>query len=96
MIEVSDVTVTFNRGTPLQNVALRDVSLSVPDGQFLTVIGSNGAGKTTSLNVIAGSVKPDAGNIVVAGTDVTQWPVYRRAKLIARVFQDPKMGRAKI
>lgn len=92
MIEARDIRVTFNKGTPLQAVALRDVSLSVPDGQFLTVIGSNGAGKTTSLNVIAGLVKPDSGKVTVGGSDVTHWPVFRRAKLISRVFQDPKMG----
>jgi putative ABC transport system ATP-binding protein len=92
MIEANNISVTFNKGTPLQATALRDVSLSVPDGQFLTVIGSNGAGKSTSLNVIAGLVRPESGRVRVAGTDVTDWPVYRRAKLISRVFQDPKMG----
>ncbi|MGD9769079.1 MAG: ABC transporter ATP-binding protein [Pseudolabrys sp.] len=92
MIEASNICVTFNKGTPLQATALRDVSLSVPDGQFLTVIGSNGAGKSTSLNVIAGLVRPESGKVTVAGSDVTDWPVYRRAKLISRVFQDPKMG----
>jgi putative ABC transport system ATP-binding protein len=92
MIEANNISVTFNKGTPLQTTALRDVSLSVPDGQFLTVIGSNGAGKSTSLNVIAGLVRPESGRVKVAGADVTDWPVYRRARLISRVFQDPKMG----
>jgi putative ABC transport system ATP-binding protein len=92
MIVASNIGVTFNKGTPLQAIALRDVSLSVPDGQFLTVIGSNGAGKSTFLNAIAGLVKPESGSVTVAGADVTAWPVYQRAKLISRVFQDPKMG----
>jgi putative ABC transport system ATP-binding protein len=92
MIETRNIGVTFNKGTPLQAIALRDVSLSVPDGQFLTVIGSNGAGKSTFLNTIAGLVRPESGTVAVAGSDVTAWPVHRRARLISRVFQDPKMG----
>lgn len=92
MIEVSDVRVTFNKGTPLESVALRQLDLTVPQGQFLTIIGSNGAGKSTSLNVIAGLVKPDSGRVVVDGVDVTQWPIHERSRLISRVFQDPKMG----
>ena len=92
MIELSGIKVTFNKGTPLESTALRGVDLHVPAGQFLTVIGSNGAGKTTSLNVVAGLVTPEAGSVRVAGTDVTRWPTHRRASLISRVFQDPKMG----
>jgi putative tryptophan/tyrosine transport system ATP-binding protein len=92
MIEVSDVRVTFNTGTPLEATALRQFDLAVPQGQFVTIIGSNGAGKSTALNVIAGLVKPDSGRVVVDGIDVTQWPIHQRARLISRVFQDPKMG----
>lgn len=92
MIEVKDVRVTFNKGTPLEATALRQFDLVVPDGQFLTIIGSNGAGKSTSLNVIAGLVKPDSGKVVIDGTDVTQWQIHERSRLISRVFQDPKMG----
>ena len=92
MIALSDIAVTFNKGTPLEMVALRGVNLQVPAGQFLTVIGSNGAGKSTVLNVMAGLVAPLRGRVLVDGTDVTLWPAHRRARLVSRVFQDPKMG----
>ncbi|MDI1262495.1 MAG: ABC transporter ATP-binding protein [bacterium] len=92
MIEVNDVRVTFNRGTPLEATALRQLDLTVEQGQFLTIIGSNGAGKSTALNVIAGLITPDTGRVVVDGIDVTQWPIHERSRLISRVFQDPKMG----
>ena len=92
MIELNDIIVTFNRGTPLETTALRGVDLTVPTGQFLTVIGSNGAGKSTALNVIAGIVAPQQGRVAIDGVDVTGWPTHKRARLISRVFQDPKMG----
>jgi putative ABC transport system ATP-binding protein len=92
MIELSDIAVTFNRGTPLETVALRGINLDVPSGQFLTVIGSNGAGKSTALNVIAGIVTPVRGRVTVEGVDITRWPTHKRAQLISRVFQDPKTG----
>ena len=92
MIELSDVHVTFNPGTPLETKALRGVSLNVPEGQFLTVIGSNGAGKSTCLNLIAGLCRPASGTVAVAGDDISDWPIYRRSKFLSRVFQDPKMG----
>jgi putative ABC transport system ATP-binding protein len=92
VIELSNVHVVFNKGTPLETHALRGVDLSVSAGQFLTVIGSNGAGKSTSLNVIAGLCRAESGSVEVAGDDVTSWPVHQRAKFLSRVFQDPKMG----
>jgi putative tryptophan/tyrosine transport system ATP-binding protein len=92
MIELSDIIVTFNRGTPLETIALRGVDLTVPSGQFVTVIGSNGAGKSTALNVIAGIFAPTQGRVAIDGTDVTSWPPHKRARIISRVFQDPKMG----
>jgi putative ABC transport system ATP-binding protein len=92
MIALQDVAVTFNKGTPLESVGLRGVNLTVPKGQFLTVIGSNGAGKSTTLNVIAGLIRADRGHVVVDGLDITTWTTDRRAPLISRVFQDPKMG----
>jgi putative ABC transport system ATP-binding protein len=92
MIELSNIIVTFNRGTPLETAALRGVDLTVPSGQFLTVIGSNGAGKSTALNVIAGIVAPTSGRIAVDGVDVTHWPTNKRAAKISRVFQDPRIG----
>lgn len=92
MIHLHDIQVTFNRGTAMETPALRGVNLHVPEGQFLTIIGSNGAGKSTALNVIAGIVGPDAGRVCVDDSDITAWPVHRRASLISRVFQDPKLG----
>lgn len=92
MIDVNDIGVTFGKGTPLESTALRGVSLTVPEGQFLAIIGTNGAGKSTFLNAIAGLVRPDRGSVSVDGNNVTDWPIHRRARLISRVFQDPKMG----
>jgi putative tryptophan/tyrosine transport system ATP-binding protein len=92
LIRLDDIDVTFKPGTPLEKRALRGLTLDVPAGQFVTLIGSNGSGKSTVLNVIAGMVQPDRGTITVDGTDVTRWPVHARARLISRVFQDPKTG----
>ncbi len=92
MIDLSKIDVTFNKDTPLETRALRGVDLKVPEGQFLTIIGSNGAGKSTCLNVIAGLTKAENGSVKVDGEDVTRWPVYKRSKMLSRVFQDPKMG----
>jgi putative ABC transport system ATP-binding protein len=92
MIRLEDVHVTFNKNSPLETRALRGIDLHIPKGQFLTVIGSNGAGKSTSLNVIAGLCRAEKGTVKVSGDDVTSWPVHRRARFLSRVFQDPKMG----
>jgi len=92
MIEVSGVEKTFEQPGGERAIALRGVDLTLPAGQFLTVIGSNGSGKSTILNVIAGTYRPDAGTIRIAGSDVTRWPEHKRAKLIGRVFQDPFKG----
>ena len=92
MIELKDIHVTFNKDTPLETKALRGVDLAVPKGEFLTVIGSNGAGKSTSLNVMAGIAPVLQGSLRVGQNDMTNWPVQKRARSISRVFQDPKMG----
>lgn len=92
MIEIKDIHVTFGRSTPLENRALRGLSLTIPTGQFLTVIGSNGAGKSTLLNVLSGDAPAERGRIVIEDVDVLRWPTPRRAGLIARVFQDPMAG----
>lgn len=92
MIQLDNIDVTFDAGTPLERRALQDVGLQVPKGQFVTLIGSNGSGKSTILNLIAGTIQPDRGSIVVGGQDVTDWPVHARARLVSRVFQDPKVG----
>ncbi|MFV0334519.1 MAG: ABC transporter ATP-binding protein [Tropicimonas sp.] len=92
MIALEDIHVRFNAGTPLETHALRGVSLEVPGGQFVTVIGSNGAGKSTSLNAIAGVIPVASGRVLLDGRDVTALPPHRRARQVSRVFQDPKMG----
>lgn len=92
MIGIERLDVTFGRGTVLETRALRGIDLAIPAGQFVTVIGSNGAGKSTLLNVIIGAVRPETGRIEVDGQEVTGWPASARAKLMARVFQDPMAG----
>ncbi|MEK0085296.1 ABC transporter ATP-binding protein [Benzoatithermus flavus] len=92
MIELRSIAVTFGRGTVLETRALRGIDLSIPESEFVTVIGSNGAGKSTLLNVLAGTVPATEGRIVIDGKDVTPLPAARRARLLARVFQDPLAG----
>ena len=94
MLELINVYKTFNPGTVNQKVALAGLNLTLKDGDFVTVIGGNGAGKSTMLNAIAGVWKPDAGKIKIDGVDVTNMPEYKRAKFLGRVFQDPMMGTA--
>jgi len=84
----------FNVGTPDERVALDDLGVTLLAGDFTVVIGSNGAGKSTMLNVIAGAARPDSGTVTIDGVDVTRMPVHRRAAYIGRVFQDPMMGTA--
>lgn len=92
MIEARDLHVTFNAGTPMETPAMRGVDLIVPEGQFVTVIGSNGAGKSTFLNALAGELRVDTGAIVIDGKDVTRTDTAARAGQVARVFQDPLGG----
>lgn len=94
MLEVKQVYKTFNPGTVNEKVALNGASLTLNDGDFVTVIGGNGAGKSTLLNAVAGVWGIDEGSIVINGKDVTHLPEHRRAKYIGRVFQDPMMGTA--
>jgi putative ABC transport system ATP-binding protein len=94
MIQIDRVNKTFNRGTVSEVATLRDVSLEIQEGEFVTLIGTNGSGKSSLLNVIAGSLLPDSGAICVAGKDVTRKSDFARAAYIARVFQDPFKGTA--
>ncbi|MBQ2753270.1 MAG: ABC transporter ATP-binding protein [Firmicutes bacterium] len=94
MLEISHVSKSFNLGTPVQKDALRDISLHLNEGDFVTVIGGNGAGKSTMLNAIAGVFPVDEGHVKIDGNDVTKDPEYKRAKYIGRVFQDPLRGTA--
>lgn len=94
MLEIKNITKTFNPGTVNEKVALNDLSLTLKDGDFVTVIGGNGAGKSTLLNAISGVWKPDCGTISIDGNDITNMPEYKRAKFLGRVFQDPLLGTA--
>ncbi|WP_037588415.1 ABC transporter ATP-binding protein [Stenoxybacter acetivorans] len=92
MMRAENLKLTFNPGTPIENPALRGLSLAIKDGEFVTVIGSNGAGKSTFLNAISGDTLVDSGRIVINGKDLTRNPAYKRAHWVARVFQDPMAG----
>lgn len=94
MLNINNIYKTFNAGTVNEKSALQDVSLHLADGDFVTVIGGNGAGKSSLLNAVAGAWFVDQGNILIDGLDVTHLPEHKRAKYIGRVFQDPMMGTA--
>lgn len=94
MLEVRNVSKTFFPGTINEKRALQDLSLSLRPGDFATVIGGNGAGKSTALNVIAGVFPVDNGEIIIDGENITKQPEHKRAKYIGRVFQDPMLGTA--
>lgn len=94
MLQVNDIHKTFNKGTVNEKKALDGLSLTLKEGDFVTVIGGNGAGKSTLLNALAGVWSVDAGNIVIDGIDLTYTPEHKRAKYLGRVFQDPMMGTA--
>lgn len=94
MLDVINVEKTFNPGTVNEKKALRGINLHLDDGDFVTVIGGNGAGKSTMLNMIAGVYPVDSGNIIVDGIDVTRLSEHKRAKYLGRVFQDPMNGTA--
>ena len=94
MLAIESVSMTFAPGTVNARPALRDVSLHLPQGQFVTVIGSNGAGKSTLLNVVAGTLRADSGTVRIDGRDVTRLRDDQRARYIGRVFQNPAAGTA--
>lgn len=94
MLELVDVRKTFNPGTVNAKKALRGVNLNLAEGDFVTIIGGNGAGKSTTLNAIAGAWSIDGGEINIDGKNVAHLPEHKRAKYIGRVFQDPMMGTA--
>ena len=94
MLKIENVRKVFNGGTVNEKVALNGLNLELQPGDFVTVIGGNGAGKSTMLNAVAGVYNVDEGKIFIDGVDVTHLPEYKRAKFIGRVFQDPMMGTA--
>jgi len=92
MIHVEDLSVTFNAGTPLEKRALKNISLTIARGSFVTLIGSNGSGKSTFLSALAGDISPQGGAIFFHDEDVSETKTAERARLVARVFQDPLVG----
>ncbi|WP_337593633.1 ABC transporter ATP-binding protein [Vescimonas sp.] len=94
MLELKSISKTFFPGTVHEKTALDNLSLTLHEGDFVTVIGGNGAGKSTMLNAIAGTFSVDSGSILIDGKDVTRLPEFKRAALLGRVFQDPMMGTA--
>ena len=94
MLEIKSISKIFNAGTVNEKIALDRLSLTLEDGDFVTVIGGNGAGKSTMLNAVAGVFPIDAGQILIDGTDITRLPEHKRAAFIGRVFQDPMTGTA--
>ena len=94
MLKLIDIHKTFNPGTINEKVALNGVDLHLNEGDFVTVIGGNGAGKSTMLNAVAGAWPVDSGKIIIGGTDVTKLSEYKRAAYLGRVFQDPMTGTA--
>ena len=94
MLKIENVYKTFNAGTVNEKVALQGLNLHLKEGDFVTVIGGNGAGKSTMLNAVTGVFGVDSGKVLIDGVDVTHLPEFKRAKYIGRVFQDPMMGTA--
>ena len=94
MLYLNHVKKTFNPGTINEKKALCDINLHLNPGDFVTIIGGNGAGKSTTLNAIAGVWHIDSGEILIDGVDVSKLPEHKRAKYLGRVFQDPMMGTA--
>lgn len=94
MLEIKNVFKTFNPGTVNEKHALNGIDLTLNEGDFVTVIGGNGAGKSTMLNMVAGVYPVDCGSVIIDGIDVTKLPEHKRAKYIGRVFQDPMTGTA--
>lgn len=94
MLELRNVSKTFNPGTVNEKKALDNVSVTLEDGDFVTIVGSNGAGKSTLFNAVAGDFYVDQGSILLDGRNITYQPAYRRSRQIGRLFQDPMRGTA--
>ena len=94
MLTLNHISKTFAPGTVNEKRALNDLSLHLAPGDFVTVLGSNGAGKSTMFNAIAGAFQPDSGTVILDGADITRMPDYKRSKFIGRMFQDPLKGTA--
>ena len=94
MLHLTNITKTFAKGTVNEKTALNGIDLPLEKGDFVTVLGSNGAGKSTMFGAIAGAFLPDSGSVILDGKDITNFPDYKRSKYIGRMFQDPLKGTA--
>ena len=94
MLKLHGINKVFNEGTPDEKIALAEINLHLKPGDFVTIIGSNGAGKSTMMNMISGALTPDFGTVSIDGNNVTHLPEYKRSQFIGRVFQDPMAGTA--
>ena len=94
MLEVRDVSKTYNSGTDMEQKVFENFSLTVPDGQFVSIVGSNGSGKTTLLNVICGSITIDSGDVLVDGASILKKKEHQRCAQLGRVYQNPSAGTA--
>ena len=92
MLELKNINKYYNQGTVNEMCLFEDFSLTIGDGEFVSVVGSNGSGKTSMLNIICGSIPVDSGTILIGGKDITRMPEYRRQRIIGRVYQNPAMG----
>ncbi|MEG0449820.1 MAG: ABC transporter ATP-binding protein [Lysinibacillus sp.] len=94
MLKLNGINKIFNEDTPDEKIALHNIELQLEPGDFVTIIGSNGAGKSTMMNMVSGALTPDFGIVSIEGKDVTSFPEYKRSHYIGRVFQDPMAGTA--
>jgi putative ABC transport system ATP-binding protein len=94
MLDIRGISKTFHAGTPNEVRALQSLSATIEDGSFVIVVGTNGSGKSSLLNAVAGTFLVDSGSVILAGREMTRWPEHRRAQLIGRVFQNPFSGTA--
>lgn len=92
MLKLENINVTLGKGDRLERQILKNLNLTVDTGEFVVIIGGNGAGKSTMFNIISGFLKPDIGKIIIDGIDVTSMPQNSRASMVAKVMQDPRIG----
>ncbi len=92
MLKLDNINVSFNKGTVDETVLFNNFNFEVKKGEFVSIVGSNGSGKTTALNLICGTIIPDSGSVIFDGKDITKLPEHKRARFLNRVFQDPKLG----